>query len=709
MKVKLKNSLLRIFFVPLFIPISMIISVPIFAQETIYNPEHSAARNWNEATLFAIRNDFARPTVHARNLYHGSALMYDIWAIYSDTANPIFLGESTELEACEFDTEKKQRLISASTDIEQDRETAIGYGMYALLTRRFLNSPGTGRSQTEFVEMADFYNIDRSVGLDNVATDSPAELGLYLANCLQEFGDVDGSNQQDDYTNLQYQSVNLPLEPALSGNPSLADSDRWQPLKLDIFIDQSGNSTDTPEFLGAEWGQVVPFALTEQDLTIYQRDGYDYWVYHDPGVPAYLSTSPALPDEYKWGHALVALWSSHLDPSDGVMMDISPASIGNTTEMPDSIEGLQNYYQANLGGSTDRGRAMNPSTNAPYETQMVPRGDYTRVLAEFWADGPDSETPPGHWYTILNDAVSDHPSFERKFKGQGEELSPLEWDVKAYLSLGGALHDAAISAWGVKGWYDYIRPVSAIRHMAEFGQSSDPRQASYHPNGLPLVTGLIELVESDDPLVGEMNEHLGEVKLYAWRGPEEIDNPATDNAGVGWILAKNWWPYQRPSFVTPPFAGYVSGHSTFSRAAAEVLTLLTGDEYFPGGFAEFVAEKDNFLVFEKGPSVDVKLQWATYRDASDQTSLSRIWGGIHPPVDDVPGRRIGIEVGLDAFALAERYFSGELNTLPTPVEPPPAPTPTPTPPSSGSSGGGSVSYLLMIALLSIGFRLKRVR
>ena len=44
---------------------------------------------------------------------------------------------------------------------------------------------------------------------------------------------------------------------------------------------------------------------------------------------------------------------------------------------------------------------MNPSTGQPYESQMVLRGDYTRVLAEFWADGPDSETPPGHWFTPI--------------------------------------------------------------------------------------------------------------------------------------------------------------------------------------------------------------------------------------------------------------------------------------------------------------------
>jgi len=72
----------------------------------------------------------------------------------------------------------------------------------------------------------------------------------------------------------------------------------------------------------------------------------------------------------------------------------------------------------------------------------------------------------------------------------------------------------------------------------------------------------------------------------------------------------------------------------------------------------FEIRANEFLVFEEGPSVDMTLQWATYQDASDQTSLSRIWGGIHPPADDIPGRLIGIEVGQDAFALAESYFDG---------------------------------------------------
>jgi len=90
------------------------------------------------------------------------------------------------------------------------------------------------------------------------------------------------------------------------------------------------------------------------------------------------------------------------------------------------------------------------------------------------------------------------------------------------------------------------------------------------------------------------------------------------------------------------------------------MTLLTGDPFFPGGMGEFHVKKNEFLVFEEGPSVDLTLQWATYRDASDQTSLSRIWGGIHPPADDIPGRLIGEKIGVSAFLQAERYFLGKI-------------------------------------------------
>ena len=114
--------------------------------------------------------------------------------------------------------------------------------------------------------------------------------------------------------------------------------------------------------------------------------------------------------------------------------------------------------------------------------------------------------------------------------------------------------------------------------------------------------------------------------------------------------------------MTPPFAGYLSGHSTFSKAAAEVLTSLTGDAFFPGGMGTFDLVQNDFLVFEEGPTQNMTLQWATYRDASDQTSLSRIWGGIHPPIDDIKGRIIGEKIGIDSYNLAVAYFDGTLST-----------------------------------------------
>ena len=49
--------------------------------------------------------------------------------------------------------------------------------------------------------------------------------------------------------------------------------------------------------------------------------------------------------------------------------------------------------------------------------------------------------------------------------------------------------------------------------------------------------------------------------------------------GTEWIRAIDWLPYQRETFVTPAFAGYVSGHSVFSRAGAEVLTAITGSHF----------------------------------------------------------------------------------------------------------------------------------
>ncbi len=630
---------------------------------------HSVARLWNEALLIGVRSDFARPTVHARNLWHQSALTYDAWAAWAIPSavgpKPWLLGDTVGGFVCPWNP-----LTSVENEWERKaaRERSLSYGSYRLMLHRFQNAPRLQRILTHLHSQMEQLGYDTAFHSTDYATGNlehdAAALGNYLAEQYIAFGLQDGAFEEIDYQNTYYNPVNWNLVMDEPGNPNMFFPNRWQPLQLLEFIDQSGNEGGniSPDFLSAEWGNVEPFAMDASDTSVFSRLGSNYTVYHAAPLPPLIDPleESGLENDYKWGHSLVSLWSSHLDPSDSVMWDISPGASGLNGYLPANMEEARDYYQSESGGiqapGVAPGHPINPHTGEPYVAQQVLRGDVTRVLAEFWADGPDSETPPGHWFTLLN-YVNDQEELERRWRGNGEELPLLDWDVLGYFAMGGAMHDAAISAWSNKGWYDYVRPVSAIRWMADRGQSSDPEQPNYDGAGLPLIPGKIELITSADSeeLRGSQNEHLHKVKVMAWRGPDYISTPALDEAGVGWIRADEWWPYQRPTFVTPPFAGYVSGHSTFSRAAAEVLCLLTGDEYFPGGMGSFPVEAHEFLVFEDGPSEDLELQWATYRDASDQSALSRIWGGIHPPQDDFPGRAIGQVVGVDAFLLAEAY------------------------------------------------------
>lgn len=632
----------------------------------------SVARIWNEVLLEGIRNDFARPTVHARNLWHSSAAMYDAWAAYDDTASTWLLGKTQAGYNCDYTPPRFPR------DRQVAREEAVSFAAWRIVRHRFRTSPGA-----EFVaELADATMAELGYDIGDASTayegGSPAALGNYIAECYIAYGLQDGSNEANAYAPEVYTPFNLPILPELPGNPDIADLDRWQQITLTLSIDQAGNIVDgTPEFVGPEWGGVHPFSLTAAEMSTCPRDGFDYPVYYDPGAPP--GHDGVLAAEYKWGHSLVAVWSGHLDPEDGrgaELIDISPASLGNIQGYPESFAEHRDFYDLLAGGTPETGYEVNPVTGAPYEPQLVPLADYARAIAEFWADGPDSETPPGHWFLIAN-TIGEHPELVKRFEGAGPILGSLEWDVKIYFALGGAMHDAAIAAWGIKGCYDYVRPVSAIRAMVERGQSSDPDDPDcpFHPDGIEYIDDpedpagdgsyrVIDCVRPGDPLaddpwmLGPDDRNVGKIKVYAWRGPLYISNPVFDFAGVDWTLAEEWWPYQRPTFVTPPFAGYVSGHSTYSRTAAELLTRFTGDAHFPGGKSDFPAPMNQFLVFEEGPSVDVTLEWATYVDASDQCSLSRIWGGIHPPADDIPGRLIGMQLGPEAFGRARDFFRG---------------------------------------------------
>ena len=199
----------------------------------------------------------------------------------------------------------------------------------------------------------------------------------------------------------------------------------------------------------------------------------------------------------------------------------------------------------------------------------------------------------------------------------------IDEDVKLYFALNGALFDAGIAAWDAKREYNFIRPVSAIAQ-----------------------------------------KYYDQI-IVAWGGPDR---------GTSAILGQDWRPYQDPTFVTPPFAEYVSGHSTFSRAAAEVLTLFTGSSQFYDGvtvtsqdingdgrpdlLGQFIARAGSNK-FEHGPAEDVYLRWSTFQDASDEAGISRLYGGIHFQDGDRFGRLMGEAVGRQAFAKAHALWNGE--------------------------------------------------
>jgi hypothetical protein len=578
------------------------------------HPSWSVARRWDEAMLDAIRRSLPNPPVHARNLFHVSVAMWDAWAAYDPTASGYLFKEK----------------VSAA-DVPAARNEAISYAAYRVLSARFIKAVGADKSLSEFDDLMDGLCLP----ITNIGTDggSAAAVGNRIARTVLDYGKTDGSNEANGYADPSYVPVNPPLVVAKPGI-TLVDPNRWQPLQIEHMVSQNGIliTNGVQQAVGPQWGHVTTFAIPA---------GGASGTPVDPG-PQPRFGDPATDTVYRAQAVEVIRDSSLLDASSDVTIDISPQTIGGN----------------DLGSNDGRGRPLNPVTTTPYAPNVARQGDFYRAIAEFWADGPASETPPGHWNVLAN-AVSDQLAPSLRIGGKGPALDRLQWDTKLYLALNGAVHDAAIAAWGLKGRYDGIRPISMIRYMASLGQSSDTTRAAYNKEGLPLVPGLIELITSDQTAAGgpmaSLAGHEGEIAVRAW--PGNPADPRTQTSPVTWILGTAWVPYQLPTFVTPSFQGYISGHSTFSRAAAEVMTGITGSEYFPGGLSRWTVKQGSFK-FEAGPSADVVLQWATYYDAADQAGQSRLFGGIHVQADDFTGRIVGSTCGKDAWALAQRYYAG---------------------------------------------------
>ena len=578
------------------------------------HPEWTVARQWDEALLDAIRRALPNPPVHARNLFHTSIAMWDAWATYDTTAEGYIFKEK-----------------HTASDVAAARNEAISYAAYRVLTARFIKAVGGADSLSEFADLMD--SLCYPLTATSTTGDTPAAIGNRIGAAVLAYGATDGSNEAGGYADPAYKPVNAPLVVNKPGT-TMVDPNRWQPLQLEHMISQNGIpiTNGVQQNVGPHWGHVKGFGLPAAGA-----DG----VPMDPGAPPRLG-DPTTDQAYKDQAVEVIRDSSQLDPTSDTMIDISPATRGNNS----------------LGSNDGKGYTANPATGQPYVPELVRQGDFARVLTEFWADGPKSETPPGHWNVIAN-TVSDELGTNLKIAGTGPAVDRLQWDVKLYLALNGAVHDAAIAAWGLKGHYDSARPISMIRYLAEQGQSSDPALPHYSKEGLPLIPGLIELVTKATTAPGQRHAalagHEGEIAIKAWAG--NPSDPKTQTGGVTWIPAVDWVPYQLPTFVTPSFSGYVSGHSTFSRAAAEVMVGFTGNQYFPGGLSEWTTKAGSLKV-EAGPSKDVTLEWASYYDAADQAGQSRLYGGIHIQADDFNGRKIGSECGKDAWAMAQHYYDG---------------------------------------------------
>lgn len=213
-----------------------------------------------------------------------------------------------------------------------------------------------------------------------------------------------------------------------------------------------------------------------------------------------------------------------------------------------------------------------------------------KVIAEYWADGPKSELPPGHW-ELFAMFVSDR------------DHHTLGDDAKMFFALANSIHDAAIATWEAKRYYDYVRPVTAIRHLFR-GKT-----------------------------------------IKGWNGN-----------GIAQIQGEAWRPYQVPTFPTPPFPEFTSGHSAFSMAAAEVLKSFTGSDRI-GGYSY---KQDKKLGVEPtlAEAVGVVLQWETFTAAAQEAGESRLYGGIHFYEGNVAGLALGRKVGAQAYEKARRYWEG---------------------------------------------------
>lgn len=411
-------------------------------------------------------------------------------------------------------------------------------------------------------QSATFTNLMNTLGFDpgHRANDStsPAGVGQTLARALLDVRHNDGSNQLGTSVNgtsgVRY-SDPTNYVPVNPVGDSI-DIEKWTPERVPIDA-----APDVPmhdqHFLTPHWGTVTPFAITSMD-----------------------SIRPAAPQPFLLVEGTVDLSTKTITLADNSVVDITPEIVG-TIINPGFIDQSQEVvtFSSTL---TDR----------------------QKLIAEFWEDGGGTAFPPGTWMTF-GQYVS------------ARDNHSLDDDAKMFFSLSNAVFDAGVATWEAKRFYDYTRPVRAIRELGELG------------------------------LIGEFDSTLGGNAITAY----------LPGSGVQKILASQFMTYQTPgSDSSPPFSEYTSGHSAFSASAAEILKRFTGSDSF-GAKVDFAIGQSRF---QPGitPAAPVTLSWDTFSAAADEAGVSRLYGGIHFTEGDVNSRILGRSVGELVWNRANQFING---------------------------------------------------
>lgn len=561
---------------------------------------------WDRAVQQAVILDngdatTSGPTIASRAYGLLHTAMFDAWSAYNLAAAGVNFNTSDEF----------QRSTSENTDA--NKTEAMSYAAYNALIALF--TPGGGTIATDI--QAVFDGVMSSLNLDpaNTSTDTntAAGIGNAAANALiaARITTDDGSNQAGGFADTTNYVNNRLTNPDSS---TINDIELWTPEN--VSIDSSpgdANFVRQQSFLTPQWGLVNSFAIDQDG----DGDNDDL----RPVAPEAFFLDTSLITSFDVATGIIVL-------TDGTKRDLIA---GNILAADNSVTGTIDFNTF-VGTDTAAGAIINAGfITQAQEVVDVSAGlsDQEKLIAEFWEDSGETSFPPGTWMTF-GQYVS------------ARDDNSIDDDALLFFALGNAVFDAGVATWEAKEFYNYVRPVRAIRELGRLGLLNN------------RATG-----------IDELTNETGFV-IRAWGGPDQ---------GTKTILAENFLTYQTPGGdPSPPFGEYTSGHSAFSAAGAAILQSFTGSNDF-GASVTFAPNSSRFEP-NSTPSLTEVLSWATFTQASDEAGISRIYGGIHFEDGDLNGRQLGRDVGSAVWTRAQTFannsailnYDFSLNTFSTTSE-----------------------------------------